>query len=250
MEQAAVLVQVVGAHLGEVQIAGLIGLDEVLVGADGRGAGGKTQHAGGVGHDLSGDDGRRLAAHVLVVLGVDDTHSALLSSGRSNPGQCGPVGRNQRKTRTIQGEGAYVKSPHRVEAPARPQRLGPLRPSTSIVKLAAGIARGRSSSGAALLAYRINPAELQRRARPQHRAHRSVHTTSTQGAPLRLARNGAHRRYARGTPAYVHRGRATVVAVLKTAPDSQWAAPQRQSRAHSGHRPAQIRTYRERVTMS
>ncbi|EEA91263.1 hypothetical protein COLSTE_00517 [Collinsella stercoris DSM 13279] len=164
---------------------------------------------------------------------MDDTHSALLSSGKSNPDQCGPVGRNQRKTRTIQGEGAYVKSPHRVEAPARPQRLGPLHPSTSIVKHAAGIARGRSSSGTALVAYRMHPAELQRRARPQHRAHRAVHAPSTQGAPLRLARNGAHRRYARGTPAYMHGIGATVVAVLKTAPDSQWVQSRRRPRTHS-----------------
>ena len=83
--QATVLVQVVGAHLGEVQVAGLVGLDEVLIGANGRGAGGETQNAAGIHDDLGGDEIRCLAAHVLIVGGMNDTHNALLSSGTGIP---------------------------------------------------------------------------------------------------------------------------------------------------------------------
>ena len=76
--QAAVLVEVVGLDLGEVELAGLIGGNEVLVGADGRGARGKAEHAVGLEGDLGRDDGGGLAAHVLVILGANDSHNASL----------------------------------------------------------------------------------------------------------------------------------------------------------------------------
>ena len=78
MVEAAVLVQVVGADLGEIAVPVLAGLNEVLVGADGRGAGGEAEHAVRLQDDLSGDDVRRFAAHVLVILGVNDLHGASL----------------------------------------------------------------------------------------------------------------------------------------------------------------------------
>ena len=74
--QAAILVEVVGLDLGEVEVAGLIALDEALVGADGSGAGGKAEHAVGLGNDLGGHDVAGLAAHVLVILGANDSHNA------------------------------------------------------------------------------------------------------------------------------------------------------------------------------
>lgn len=84
VRQAAVLIQVVRADLGEIKVAGLVGLDEVLIGPNGRGTGGQAENASGVHNDLRGDDVRRLTAHVLIVDGVNDTHEALLFSESSS----------------------------------------------------------------------------------------------------------------------------------------------------------------------
>ena len=76
--QAAILVEVVGLDLGEVEIAGLVGGNEVLIGPDGRGARGKAEHAVGLEGNLRRDDGSGLAAHVLVILSANDSHNASL----------------------------------------------------------------------------------------------------------------------------------------------------------------------------
>ena len=54
--QADILVQVDGLDLREVQIALSAALDQDLIGADGGGTGGQTQHAVRLHHDLSGQD--------------------------------------------------------------------------------------------------------------------------------------------------------------------------------------------------
>ena len=74
MRKAAVLVQVVGSDLREVTISLVVPLGELLVGANGRGASSKAKHAVGLENHLGRDNVRRLAAHVPVVLGANDSH--------------------------------------------------------------------------------------------------------------------------------------------------------------------------------
>ena len=127
--QAAVLVEVVALDLREVQVAGLIGGNEVLVGADGRGAGGKTEHAVGLELDLGRDDVCGLAAHVVIVLGAKNPHDASLLSRRAPP-PCGrPAAANVTATTRARPPKHYGRH-RRVEAPARPRRPGTQAPDT------------------------------------------------------------------------------------------------------------------------
>ena len=75
--QAHILVQVDGLDLGEVQLAGLILGDQLLVGANRAGAGGQAQNAVGLQVDLGGDDVGSLAADIGVILGNDQSHFSL-----------------------------------------------------------------------------------------------------------------------------------------------------------------------------
>ena len=65
--QALVLVQVNRADLAEIQVALLVPLDQLLVGADRRRARGKPQHTVRLHNDLCGNDVGRLAAEILVI---------------------------------------------------------------------------------------------------------------------------------------------------------------------------------------
>ena len=64
--EAAVLVQVHRAHLGEIQPAGPVGLHQLFIGADGAGARGQAQHAPGLQQHLGADNPRGQGAHFLV----------------------------------------------------------------------------------------------------------------------------------------------------------------------------------------
>ena len=75
-----ILVQIHGLHPGEVQIAGLILGDQLLVGAHRAGAGGQTQHAVGLQINLGGDDIGGFPAHVGVILGNNQSHRKKLLS--------------------------------------------------------------------------------------------------------------------------------------------------------------------------
>lgn len=76
VRKAAILVQVVGADLGKVDVALLVPSSELLVGTDRGGAGGKTQHAIGLEDNLRRDNIGGLAAHILVVFSFNDLHYA------------------------------------------------------------------------------------------------------------------------------------------------------------------------------
>ena len=76
VRKAAILVQVVGADLGKVDVALLVPSSELLVGTDRGGAGGKTQHTVGLEDNLGRDDISGLAAHILVVFSFNDLHYA------------------------------------------------------------------------------------------------------------------------------------------------------------------------------
>ena len=78
--KAHILVQIHGLHPGEVQVAGLILGDQLLVGAHRAGAGGQAQHAVGLQIDLGGDDIGGLPAHVGVILGNNQSHRKKLLS--------------------------------------------------------------------------------------------------------------------------------------------------------------------------
>ena len=75
--QAAVLVQVDRRDLGEVDVALVVPLDQLLVGAHGRTAGGQAQHAVGLHDDLGRDDVGGLAGHVVVIFCTDDLHKKI-----------------------------------------------------------------------------------------------------------------------------------------------------------------------------
>ena len=77
LRQAAVLVQIDGRDLGEVDIALVVPLDQLLVGAHGGAAGGQTQHAVGLHDDLRRDDIGGLAGHVVIILSTDDLHKKI-----------------------------------------------------------------------------------------------------------------------------------------------------------------------------
>ena len=73
--QSHVLVQVHGVDLGEVQVAGLVLGDQLLIGAHGAAAGSQAQHTVGLQLDLSGNDVGGLAAHVCVIFGANQSHN-------------------------------------------------------------------------------------------------------------------------------------------------------------------------------
>ena len=103
--------------------------NEVLVGADGRGAGGKAEHAVGLELDLGRDDVCGLAAHVVIVLGAKNPHDASLLSRRAPP-PCGrPAAANVTATTRARPPKHYGRH-RRVEAPARPRRPGTQAPDT------------------------------------------------------------------------------------------------------------------------
>ena len=60
--QVAVFVQVEGAHTGEIQNAALTQADQLLIGGNGGGAGGKTQHTGRIQDHMGGHAAISVAA--------------------------------------------------------------------------------------------------------------------------------------------------------------------------------------------
>ena len=74
--KAAILVQVIGAHLGEVNVAFLVPLDKLLVRANGSRAGGQAKNAIRLEDDLRRDDISNLAAHILIVANSNDPDHA------------------------------------------------------------------------------------------------------------------------------------------------------------------------------
>lgn len=74
--ETAILVQVIAAHLGEVNVALLVPLDKLLVGANGSRAGGQAKNAIGLEDNLRRDDIGNLAAHILIVANSNDPDHA------------------------------------------------------------------------------------------------------------------------------------------------------------------------------
>ena len=72
--QAHILVQIDASDLAEIQIALFISRNELLIGADGAGAGGQPRHAAGLQNDLGRDDAGCLTAHVVIVFCGYDPH--------------------------------------------------------------------------------------------------------------------------------------------------------------------------------
>ena len=72
--KAHILVQIHGLHPGEVQVAGLILGDQLLVGTHRAGAGGQAQRGSRVHDQLGGDQIRRATAHILVGLLDEQLH--------------------------------------------------------------------------------------------------------------------------------------------------------------------------------
>ena len=87
LRQAAVLVQIDGRDLGEVNIALVVPLDQLLVGAHGGAAGSQAQHAVGLHDDLGRNDVGGLAGHIVVIFCADDLHKTIppVFSGRVAP---------------------------------------------------------------------------------------------------------------------------------------------------------------------
>ena len=76
--QPYIFVQVYRVHLGKAQIPLPVPLHQLLVGPDGGGAGGQTQHTVRLGYHLGCDDGGRPAAHGVVILLTIDSHGNTL----------------------------------------------------------------------------------------------------------------------------------------------------------------------------
>ena len=74
--EAAILVQVIAAHLGEVNVALLVPLDKLLVRANGSRAGGQAKNAIRLENNLRRDDIGNLAAHILIVANSNDPDHA------------------------------------------------------------------------------------------------------------------------------------------------------------------------------
>ena len=113
VRKATILVEVVGADLGKVDVTLLVPSGELLVGANRGGAGGKTQHAIGLEDNLGRDDIGGLAAHILVVFSFNDLHYAsfLVQERQGSPYKRLPaarVGRNQRVRPPGRGRVMYV----------------------------------------------------------------------------------------------------------------------------------------------
>ena len=96
VRKPAILIEVIGAYLGEIDVALLAPISELIVCPHGRRAGSKAEHAVGLQDDLSRDDICRLTAHIVVIFGFDDFHNASLllcgmpyrASRRSNWTSC------------------------------------------------------------------------------------------------------------------------------------------------------------------
>ena len=74
--ETTILVQVIAAHLGEVNVALLVPLDKLLVGANGSRAGGQAKNAIRLENNLRRDDIGNLAAHILIVANSNDPDHA------------------------------------------------------------------------------------------------------------------------------------------------------------------------------
>ena len=72
--QAYILIQVYGSDSGEVQIALVVPVDQIFIGAFRAAACGKTQNAVTLQGDLRGDDLRCLFAHFVIIAGFNDFH--------------------------------------------------------------------------------------------------------------------------------------------------------------------------------
>ena len=77
--EAQVFIQVYGLDLGEVQVALLVPVDELVIHPHGAGAGSEAHHAVGLQDDLGGEDIGRLAAHGPIIFGHVDLHSCVRS---------------------------------------------------------------------------------------------------------------------------------------------------------------------------
>ena len=73
--QAAVFVQVDGGHLGKIQIALVVPVDQLCIGAHRGAAGGQAQHAVGLHDDLGRDDVGCLAGHIFIIGRSNDLHT-------------------------------------------------------------------------------------------------------------------------------------------------------------------------------
>ena len=74
--ETTILVQVIAAHLGEVNVALLVPLDKLLVGTNGSRAGGQAKNAIRLENYLRRDDIGNLAAHILIVANSNDPDHA------------------------------------------------------------------------------------------------------------------------------------------------------------------------------
>ena len=72
---AIVFIQIDCSHIRKIQIALFVPLDQLLICADRRRAGGKAEHGIRLEDDLRGNDICRLAAHILVILCTNDSHN-------------------------------------------------------------------------------------------------------------------------------------------------------------------------------
>ena len=113
MRKATILVQVVGADLGKVDVTLLVPSSKLLVGTNRSRAGGKAQHAIGLEDNLGRDDIGGLTAHILVVFSFNDLHYAsfLVQERQGSPYTHLPaarVGRNQRVRPPGRGRVMYM----------------------------------------------------------------------------------------------------------------------------------------------
>ena len=76
--QAVILVQVHALDLGKGELPLAVPGHQLLIGADGGGAGGKAQHAVGLQQDLGGNDMGGLTAHGGIVRALVNSHTVLL----------------------------------------------------------------------------------------------------------------------------------------------------------------------------
>ena len=75
--QTHILVQIHGAHLGEVQIAIRTAADQFLVSAHGRAAGSQAQNTVRLQHHLSRQQVSHLAAGIIIVFRTDKSHDKI-----------------------------------------------------------------------------------------------------------------------------------------------------------------------------
>ena len=72
---AVVFIQIDRSHIRKIQIALFVPLDQLLICADRRRTGGKTEHGIRLEDDLRRNDICRLAAHVLIILCTNNSHN-------------------------------------------------------------------------------------------------------------------------------------------------------------------------------